>query len=417
MQYKKIVAAVLSLAMVAGIAGCDNSKKAKGQITEVMDSYVEALNNFDADAVLELTNWEDDDKEYKQIEETLDYVNKGIRLYEYEEYISSTFEVEYDPESISVSGKKATVDVEYSVVSWKKVYDATHDSYDEVLSDLKDTRKTNTVDGKVTLEQDGGEWVITKITKLDDVFEYTYNEPYIWHEEPTVAPTEPDLDPTYDSSGTAFADSYEKAMDAYGMILLNEEDRIRSTEDIFYMDGACCFYDIDGNGIPEFLYLATDSDEYVDQATLYIYTYNEYAGEAILMIEIPDIIYTAAGGGCFIIYSTQDELCIYYEHGEESLYHVETAVYSRDLDFWWSFRRDSSYNAETDDYSYEYYWDGSETDIDFYELMIEYYVECANVVIVSNFTPMESEYEYPLTYLDEIGFISYDDALDFVAVG
>ena len=49
--------------------------------------------------------------------------------------------------------------------------------------------------------------------------------------------------------------------------------------------------------------------------------------------------------------------------------------------------------------------------------MIEYYVECANVVIVSNFTPMESEYEYPLTYLDEIGFISYDDALDFVAVG
>ena len=69
MQYKckRIIAAVLCIAMVAGFAGCDNSKKSKEQISAVMDSYIEALKDLDADAILELTNWEDDDKNFLQL--------------------------------------------------------------------------------------------------------------------------------------------------------------------------------------------------------------------------------------------------------------------------------------------------------------------------------------------------------------
>lgn len=415
MQYKRIIAAVLTVAMVAGFAGCDNSKKSKEQITAVMDSYIEALKDFDAEAVLELTNWDEDDKNYLQLKEQLDYAAIGKRLYEFEEYIASTLDAEYDSDSIQVDGKKATVVVDYELVAWEKIYDEEHDSYDEVLQDLKSNRKTVNVEGKVSLELKDGKWVITKLSKLDEVFEYTYNTPCIWTIDPTE-PTETDPEPTdTEPSGTAFADSYDRAIDGYIDLLYMNEEALRATEDTFGQD-SCCIYDIDGNGLPELITVTTQNGEYCDYGTLNIYTYNEYAGEVQLMVQIPDIIYTAAGGGCFMVFVGEEELIITYEHGEESLYSVETAVYLLDLStYLWTFKRDSmlQYDDGLGDYYYEYayYWDDEEIGIEYYASMINYYVESAKVVIVSNYEPTAGDYEYPLNFIDYVGFMSFDDAL------
>ena len=415
MQYKRIIAAVLTVAMVAGFAGCDNSKKSKEQITAVMDSYIEALKDFDAEAVLELTNWDEDDKNYLQLKEQLDYAAIGKRLYEFEEYIASTLDAEYDSDSIQVDGKKATVVVDYELVAWEKIYDEEHDSYDEVLQDLKSNRKTVNVEGKVSLELKDGKWVITKLSKLDEVFEYTYNTPCIWTIDPTE-PTETDPEPTdTEPSGTAFADSYDRAIDGYIDLLYMNEEALRATEDTFGQD-SCCIYDIDGNGLPELITVTTQNGEYCDYGTLNIYTYNEYAGEVQLMVQIPDIIYTAAGGGCFMVFVGEEELIITYEHGEESLYSVETAVYLLDLStYLWTFKRDSmlQYDDGLGDYYYEYayYWDDEEISIEYYASMINYYVESAKVVIVSNYEPTAGDYEYPLNFIDYVGFMSFDDAL------
>ena len=58
--------------MLLGFAGCDKNKKAVSQIEDLMEEYVEALNDYDSDGVLNLTNWDDDDKEYEAAEEVLD---------------------------------------------------------------------------------------------------------------------------------------------------------------------------------------------------------------------------------------------------------------------------------------------------------------------------------------------------------
>lgn len=416
MQYKRIIAAVLSVAMVAGFAGCDNSKKSKEQISAVMDSYIEALKDFDADAILELTNWDDDDKNYLQLKEQLDYAAIGQHLYDYEAYIASTLDVEYDSDSIEVDGKKATVVVSYELVAWEKIYDEEHDSYEEVLQDLKSNRKTVNVDGKVSLELQDGNWVITKLSKLNDVFEYTYNAPCIWTIDPTVAPTDTDPDPTgTEPTTTAFADSYDRAIDGYIDLLYLNEDALRATEDTFGMN-SCCIYDIDGNGLPELITVTTQNGEYCDYGTLNIYAYNEYAGEVQLMIQIPDIIYTAGDGGCFIISATEEELVITFSHGEESLYSTETQVYLLNMStYLWTYKRNSmlEYDDEIEDYyyEYEYYWDDEEVGIEYYASMINYYVDYAEVVIVSNYEPTAGEYEYPLNFVYYVGLVSYDDAI------
>ena len=77
MKFRKIIAALLCAAMTAGAAGVTGCRsnataKDKGQIEDLMESYIEALNDLDSDSLLDLTNWDDDDKDYEAVEELLD---------------------------------------------------------------------------------------------------------------------------------------------------------------------------------------------------------------------------------------------------------------------------------------------------------------------------------------------------------
>ena len=59
MNTKRIIAAVLSLSMAAGITACTKSKKAGEDIEKVIDKYEDALKKFDVDKALKLTSFEE----------------------------------------------------------------------------------------------------------------------------------------------------------------------------------------------------------------------------------------------------------------------------------------------------------------------------------------------------------------------
>ena len=77
-------------------------------------------------------------------------------------------------------------------------------------------------------------------------------------------------------------------------------------------------YDLDGNGLPEFFLISDDGNEY--SATLHIYEYNEYAGEAIEIITSPEFI-TQGQASSFMLYLTDKELIVTYTYGESYYLH------------------------------------------------------------------------------------------------
>ena len=65
MKCKRVISAVVCLAVVAGCTACTGpSKKDIQAIEDTIEEYGDALRNTDAEALLETTNWDDDDKEY-----------------------------------------------------------------------------------------------------------------------------------------------------------------------------------------------------------------------------------------------------------------------------------------------------------------------------------------------------------------
>ena len=60
MNSKRVMSAVLCVAVAAGFAGCKGpSKKDISSIENTLGEYAEALQDCDPDAVLDLTDWDD----------------------------------------------------------------------------------------------------------------------------------------------------------------------------------------------------------------------------------------------------------------------------------------------------------------------------------------------------------------------
>lgn len=415
MKFKKLTSVVLAASMLLGFAGCSKkNEKAVKQIEDLMEDYVDALNDFDCDGVLDLTNWEDDDKDYEAAEEVLD-INK-VAKYDGEgfascaRYIASTIKIDYDSDDIDIDGDKASVKVKYELVDWKSVYfGESCIDYADVLSSLRGTRSTISEKGKLSFELEKGEWKISKISNLNQVFDFINVLPEI-SPEPLVtdAPpidTEPSADPTGKvPGGTDFADSYDKAIDSYLKVLDQYKDQIADYENNYYENHTCGLYDIDGNNIPELYFLACEPGA-IYACDLYIYTYNEYAGEAVPMIIIPNILYLAGGGGEFLMYTTPSTLVITYAHGEESLYTTETHVFDQNFYEIDSYYEEQRMVWEDDDYSYTFdyftgsgYYTGNGTRLEkaMYESSIRPYVNSAEMVLADFFYMNPDDIMYPL---------------------
>ena len=111
MKYKKIIASILCIAFTAGFAGCDNTKKDREAISEIIDQCEDAFKDDDAEAFLELTNWDEDDDKYQVAEELMNFDYSDEYFIECYNLIFDTIEIDYDVDDIEVNGDKASVKV------------------------------------------------------------------------------------------------------------------------------------------------------------------------------------------------------------------------------------------------------------------------------------------------------------------
>ncbi len=330
MNFKKIIASALCVSVLAGLAGCDTTKKDREAISKVIDECAEAFRNDDFEAFADLNNMKKKDKAYQQAENAMGGFDFSDEYYtDCYDLIFDTIEIHYDTDDIKVDGKKASVAVKYEVMDWDEVVNKVYDLYIPYEDAIKNTDETKTIKAKMEFELEDGEWKISDITKIDELFAFKgiVNPPdYI----PTPAPDPTDTDPAVTEptdtqptdtqpvspSGTnettAFADSYGKAMASFKTILERNREAIQLTEAVFGIN-AVGFCDLDGNGLPELYFIADDGNDY--SASLHIFEYKEYAGEAIEIIMSPEII-TQGQASNYIIYLTDKELIVTYTYGE-----------------------------------------------------------------------------------------------------
>lgn len=338
MKCKRVISAVVCLAVVAGCTACTGpSKKDIQAIEDTIEEYGDALRDADAEAFLELTCWDEDDKDYRQIEEYMNYsIDEDYR--ECYDLIFDTIEIDYDVDDIEVNGDKASVKVKYEIIDLSEV-DFKVANLNLTFKDaVKDTKETSSIKAKIDFELEKGEWKIKKITNLDKLFAFVVmiNPPeYVPTPVPDPTETQPAVpdptdtqpvttEPSETTPTTAFADSYDKAVKAFIEILEQNRDAIRAVESTFGIEPVG-LYDLDGNGLPEFFLISDDGNEY--SATLHIYEYNEYAGEAIEIVTSPEFI-TQGQASSFMLYLTDKELIVTYTYGESYYLHVSTDMYA-----------------------------------------------------------------------------------------
>ena len=426
MQIKKITAAGLSAAILLSAAGCNKAggnDKSKAQIEDLMGSYVEALNDFSADGVLDLTNWKKKDSSYKEVKELLDHdaylYNRGSEIAAIYDCISSTIEIDYESDDIDVDGDEAAVKVTYELVDWKAVFEDAHTNLDSVLDDLKSSKETFTVKGKLNFELVDKEWKISKITNLDQVFEFVILFPYIVPTDSTEPTKDTEPVPTgIDPTGTVFADSYDKAIESYIEVLTQYEDAIKTAKDVFGFNNVG-LYDLDGNGIPELFFLATTDDMKIS-GDLYVFSYNEAKGEVMQIMYFHNVVYMAADGGGFTFYLTSNRLVLTQSGGEEALYHNDTTIY--DLGWynetiWYvnsEFRREEIYDYDTDEEYEKYYKDGIEIEEPDYTHVFTDLVGDTQKVLMSSFYSDTDSIEYQQQYYETLSLFSYDMMMDYL---
>ena len=434
MKCKRVISAVVCLAVVAGCTACTGpSKKDIQAIEDTIEEYGDALRDVDAEAVLETTNWDDDDKEYLEVESLLQFDTQGDYAVKYFEGVADTITIDYDSDDIEIKDGKATIKVTYEIIDWEEVLDIIFmNNGGQIKNAFEEVEDTVKIKGKITLVKDGKEWKITKVTGLDEVFAFINLKEI---PDPDIKPTEPlptdvDVTPTPTSTPTpaptAPAVSYADVIKAATDVLYEDQELIEDVEYAFDMN-TTNVYDLNQDGYPELIYLAADS--YMDgeafDADLYLWTYVPSAGKYMCVLMQRDIIYMAADGGSFIVFTTDKEIVITYSGGEESDYHTDTVVYGFDWNCIAHYRRDERLEYEpitrTNLYTYDYHEYDNETNVNDKEITeneyysaVSGYINDAEYVVASNYTPQTNEIEYGLIAVPAFSMMYCYEAIEYL---
>ncbi len=306
----------------------------------------------------------------------------------------------------------------YVIVDWKTLYNEQYSGADDLVKAITDSMNVITTEGSLEFEKDGNDWKISKITKLDELLEFGKKSPNLTNKEMPTKPAD-DTDPTDEPAfptGTQFADSYQKAIAAYLKVLDDNMAAITAVQETFRIDPVG-IYDIDGNGIPELYFLACKDSSQVMNSSLFIYSYNENAGEALKQIEVPDIIYMAGSGGLFQMYATSNRLIITHAGGEDSDFKYWTEIYNFQWDLIASYRRNYlyDYNAPEDQATtVKYYEEEAEITEEQYNKVFKEDANNAVIVLARNYTPSPSDVEYPLVSKPSFAMLSYESAYTYL---
>ena len=417
---RKTVAAFLAASMMVGVAGCDafGVRKEMGNVDGVIKDYGKALSNLDEDKILKMTVWEETDKEYADFKDCFTFDANAEYIWDVYATTAGTITLDYKGASIKVKGDKASVDVTYVIVDWKTLYNEQYSGADDLVKAITDSMNVITTEGSLEFEKDGNDWKISKITKLDELLEFGKKSPNLTNKEMPTKPAD-DTDPTDEPAfptGTQFADSYQKAIAAYLKVLDDNKAAITAVQETFRIDPVG-IYDIDGNGIPELYFLACKDSSQVMNSSLFIYSYNENAGEALKQIEVPDIIYMAGSGGLFQMYATSNRLIITHAGGEDSDFKYWTEIYNFQWDLIASYRRNYlyDYNAPEDQATtVKYYEEEAEITEEQYNKVFKEDANNTVIVLARNYTPSPSDVEYPLVSKPSFAMLSYESAYTYL---
>ena len=417
---RKTVAAFLAASMMVGVAGCDafGVRKEMGNVDGVIKDYGKALSNLDEEKILKMTVWEETDKEYADFKDCFTFDANAEYIWDVYATTAGTITLDYKGASIKVKGDKASVDVTYIIVDWRTLYNEQYSGADDLVKAITDSMNVITTEGSLEFEKDGNDWKISKITKLDELLEFGKKSPNLTNKEMPTKPAD-DTDPTDEPAfptGTQFADSYQKAIAAYLKVLDDNMAAITAVQETFRIDPVG-IYDIDGNGIPELYFLACKYSSQVMNSSLFIYSYNENAGEALKQIEVPDIIYMAGSGGLFQMYATSNRLIITHAGGEDSDFKYWTEIYNFQWDLIASYRRNYlyDYNAPEDQATtVKYYEEEAEITEEQYNKVFKEDANNAVIVLARNYTPSPSDVEYPLVSKPSFAMLSYESAYTYI---
>ena len=435
MKCKRVISAVVCLAVVAGCTACTGpSKKDIQAIEDTIEEYGDAIRDTDAEALLETTNWEDDDVDYLKVAELMHFDTDNEYAVTYYKAVADTITIDYDSEDIEFKDGKATVKVTYELVDWEEVlynirdYDGGH-----IRNAVEEAEGTLTFKGKITLVKDGKEWKITKTTNLEKVFSFIYLNSYPLPDiQPTGTvetdplPTDVDVTPTPTPEPTAVPVSFEDVVESATYTLTLDQEFIEDAENAFDMKSTS-IEDLNQDGYPELIFIAAGSymDGEVFDADLYIWSFFPDTGRYNLCVWQREIIYMAADGGSFIVFTTGKEIVITYSGGEESDYHTDTLVYDFDWNCIAHYRRDErlEYEPITQTYLYTYDYhkyetevsvDGKEIGENEYYNAVSGYIDDAEYVVASNYTPSTDVIEYGLIAVPEYSMMYCYEAIVYL---
>lgn len=435
MKCKRVISAVVCLAVVAGCTACTGpSKKDIQAIEDTIEEYGDALRDTDAEALLETTDWEDDDVDYLKVAELMHFDTDNEYAVTYYKAVADTITIDYDSEDIEFKDGKATVKVTYELVDWEEAlynirdYDGGH-----IRNAVEEAEGTLTFKGKITLVKDGKEWKITKTTNLEKVFSFIYlNSNPLPDIQPTGTvetdplPTDVDVTPTPTPEPTAVPVSFEDVVESATYTLTLDQEFIEDAENAFDMKSTS-IEDLNQDGYPELIFIAAGSymDGEVFDADLYIWSFFPDTGRYNLCVWQREIIYMAADGGSFIVFTTGKEIVITYSGGEESDYHTDTLVYDFDWNCIAHYRRDErlEYEPITQTYLYTYDYhkyetevsvDGKEIGENEYYNAVSGYIDDAEYVVASNYTPSTDVIEYGLIAVPEYSMMYCYEAIVYL---
>lgn len=416
---KKSAAAVLAVSMVIGIAGCDifGVRKEMGAVDGVIKEYAKALQTLDEEKLLDLTVFDESDSGYDEIKDCFVFDGNAEYIMDVYEATASTIALNANSNSIRIDGDKASIAFDYSIVNWKPLFEGSSESSADLVKAIRKSNDLKSVKGGLEFTKVDGEWKISEIRYLAELLSFTEVWPNLENKEWPTMPTEdtePTDEPTF-PTGTQFADSYGKAINAYLELLEKNKTAIKEVEEQYHYNPVGVF-DINEDGLPELLFLASDGVEPAYMSTLYVYTYNEFAGEAVKVIEVPNIIYMAADGGYFLLYKTPDRIIVTHAGGELVKFQYWTEIYNYNWNLIDSYRRVILTElTETEEIeTFEYYEaDHSITEEQYNKVFKE---DLANTVVIlaKNYTPEPYDVEYPLAGKPAYEFMGYETAYTYV---
>lgn len=181
----RVVAAALSTVIAIGFAGCDmfGVRKSMGIMHGRLTNFNKAINELDYETARSHTDWTEEDSDYTAIEELFDTSyygdTEGEGFVACTEYIASTVTIKFDITSARIGSGRASLDVRYEMVDWQQVYQEKHDSYDEVLEDLKNCPDKLTFDADIVFENvdKNEDWRLCRITNLSEVMSFVHTLP------------------------------------------------------------------------------------------------------------------------------------------------------------------------------------------------------------------------------------------------